>query len=84
MLKTSVADPGCLSRIRIFSIPDPHQTIEVFLHKKLFLSSWQYDPGCSSQTQILDFFLSIPDPGAKKAPDPGSVSATLLNTPFKI
>jgi hypothetical protein len=21
----SVADPGCLSRIRIFSIPDPHQ-----------------------------------------------------------
>jgi len=25
-----VADPGCLSRIRIFSIPDPHQRIQVF------------------------------------------------------
>jgi hypothetical protein len=24
---SSVADPGCLSRIRIFSIPDPHQNI---------------------------------------------------------
>ncbi len=24
---SSVADPGCLSRIRIFSIPDPHQRI---------------------------------------------------------
>ena len=23
----SVADPGCLSRIQIFSIPDPHQWI---------------------------------------------------------
>jgi hypothetical protein len=23
----SVTDPGCLSRIRIFSIPDPHQKI---------------------------------------------------------
>ena len=26
-LKMSVGDPGCLSRIRIFSIPDPHQII---------------------------------------------------------
>jgi hypothetical protein len=29
-------------------------------------------------------FLLIPDPGVKKATDPGSVSATLLNAPFKI
>jgi hypothetical protein len=27
MLTASVADPGCLSRIRLFSIPDPHQRI---------------------------------------------------------
>jgi len=27
---SSVAYPGCLSRIRLFSIPDPHQRIEVF------------------------------------------------------
>jgi hypothetical protein len=27
LLVSSVADPGFLSRIRIFSIPDPHQRI---------------------------------------------------------
>jgi hypothetical protein len=27
VVNVSVADPGCLSRIRIFSIPDPHQRI---------------------------------------------------------
>jgi hypothetical protein len=30
-----VADPGCLSRIRIFSTPDPHQRIYVFLTQKI-------------------------------------------------
>jgi hypothetical protein len=27
LVKISVADPGCSSRIRFFSIPDPHQSI---------------------------------------------------------
>ncbi len=51
----SVADQGCLSRIRLFPsrIPDPHQRISVFNPKKWFLSSRKYDPGCSSR---------IPDP----------------------
>ncbi len=52
------------SRIRIkeFKCSNP---------KKLFLSSRKYDPGYSSRIRIL-IFLSIPDPGVKKAPDPGS------------
>ncbi len=93
-LTGSVADPGCLSRIRLFSIPD--RGSDVFpsripdpncLHpgsrilikefkyfypqksKKWFLSSKKYDPGCLSR---------IPDPGVKKAPNPGSGSATLV------
>jgi hypothetical protein len=80
---SSVADPGCLSRIpdptffhpgsRIptVSIPDPGSRILIkeFKYfnpkkaKKWFLSSKKYDPGCSSR---------IPDPGVKKAPNPGS------------
>ncbi len=55
-MEFSVADPGCLSRIRI---KDP----------KLFLCSRKYDPGCLSQILI---FYPHPDPGAKKAPDLGS------------
>ncbi len=46
---------------------------------KWFLSSRKYDPGCSSRIRIPDF-LPIPDPGVKKAPDPGSGSATLDRT----
>jgi hypothetical protein len=56
----SVADPGCLSRIRLFSIPDPNclhpgsrKEFKYFNKKKLFLRSRKYDPGCSSR---------IPDP----------------------
>ncbi len=68
---TSVADPGCLSRIRLFSIPDPgselspsripnpHQRIKYFnpkkCKKKWFLSSKKYDPGCSSRIRMLTF-----------------------------
>ncbi len=71
--------PG--SRIRIFFIPDPGFRIRIkeFKYFKLFLSSWKYDPGCSSQIRIL-IYLSIPDPGVKKAPDPVYGSATLLPT----
>ncbi len=35
---------------------------------------WVVHPGSVSRIQIL--FLPIPDPGVKKAPDPGSGSAT--------
>ncbi len=63
----SVADPGCLSgsRIRIFSVQDPNffhpgsrihiKEFRYFNPKKLFLSSWKYDPGCSSRIRILIF-----------------------------
>jgi hypothetical protein len=30
------------------------------------------------------FFLPIPDPGVKKAPDPGSGSATLIIKPLEV
>ncbi len=75
---SSVADPECLSRIPVtnFFIPDPRSASKT---KKFFLSSWKYDPGCSSRIRILIFYASrIPYPGVKKAPDPGSGSATLV------
>jgi hypothetical protein len=76
--------PG--SRIRMFSIPDPGSRIRIkefkyFCPKKWFISSWKYDSGYSSRIQIPDpdhDFLSNPDPGVKKLPDPGSGSATLV------
>ncbi len=61
--------PG--SKFFLSRIPDPHQRIEVFLTKKLFPSSWKYDPGGSSRIRILIFYPSriqgskrhlIPDP----------------------
>jgi hypothetical protein len=61
-------------------IPDPNffhpgsvsKNLSIKL-KKGFLSSRKYDPGCSSRIRILTFYPSqIPDPGVKKAPDPGS------------
>jgi hypothetical protein len=70
-----IPDPGS----KRYRIPDPdlHQRIEVFSPQKLFLSSWKYDPDCSlrirTRIRILIFYPSqIPDPGVKKAPDPGS------------
>ncbi len=84
-----VADPGCLSRIRIIWIPDPNyfyprsrissQEFRYFNPKNWFLSTLKYDPICSSQIRIPNpdpDFLPIPDPGVKRAPDPGS--GTLL------
>jgi hypothetical protein len=64
-------------------IPDPGSASKnlstVFNPKKWFLSSREYDPGCSSRIPDPDAdFLPIPDPGVKKAPDPGSGSATLV------
>ncbi len=65
--QSSVADPNFFHpgfeffpfRIRIFSIPDPYQRIEVFWTKKLLLCSRKNDLGCSSQIRIPD-----PDPGS--------------------
>jgi hypothetical protein len=55
------------SRIRI--------EFKYFKPKKLFLNSRKYDPVCASRIRILIFYPSwIPDPGVKKAPDPGSVT----------
>ncbi len=82
-IATSVADPGCLSRIRMFSIPDPNffhpgsriciKKFKYFNPKNWFLSSQKYDPGCSPRIRILFFYPSqISDPGVKKhrIPDP--------------
>ncbi len=78
--------PG--SWIWLFSIPDPNsfhpgsriqiKEFKYFNPKKWFLSSREYDPGCSSRIRIQTFYPSrISDPGVKKASDPGSGSATL-------
>ncbi len=93
---TSVTDPGCLSQIRIFSIPDPGSRVKKItdpgsgspsknlsiLTRKLFLSSRENGRDVLPGSGDLDF-LPIPDPGVKKAPDPGSGSATLNFTTSK-
>jgi hypothetical protein len=57
-------------------IPEPHQRISIFHYfnpKKWFLSSREYNPACSSRIpDPYPDFLPIPDPGVKKAPEPGS------------
>jgi hypothetical protein len=63
------------SRIRIFPSRIRIKEFKHFNPKKWFLSSIKYDPGCSSRIPDPDpyFYPSrIPDPGVKKAPDPGS------------
>jgi hypothetical protein len=54
------------------------QRIIEFLPKKLSLSSQKYGFGIRDQGSGKNRFR-IPDPGFKKAPDPGSGSATLQN-----
>ncbi len=62
------------SRIRIFYTPDPHQEFKYF-RPKWFPSSWKYD---------LGFYTSrIPNPGVKKAPDPGSATLETFNNKNK-
>jgi hypothetical protein len=50
--------------------------IEFFTQKIVTMLSkiWVWDPGSGKN------LFRIPDPGVKKAPDPGSGSATLINT----
>ncbi len=53
--RRSVADPGCLSRIRVFSIPDPGSASKNFNPKKLFLKL----------SEIWSrLFIPNPDPGS--------------------
>ncbi len=80
------SDPG--SEFFPSRIPDPNifppgsasNNLSI-LTQKMFLSSRKYDLGWSFQIRIPNSdpeFLPIPDPGVKKAPVPGSGSATLL------
>ncbi len=69
ILCSSVADPGCLSRIPdpIFFHPGSRIRMKEFKYfnpEKWFQCSRKYDPGCSSRIpdQVPDF-LPIPDPG---------------------
>jgi hypothetical protein len=70
--------PGSLIPDPTFFHPGSRIHIEEFKYfnpKKSFLSSRKHDPGCSSRIRIPDpdpDFLPIPDPGVKKATDPGS------------
>jgi hypothetical protein len=75
------------SRIRTVSIPGPGSAsknssiLTPKNPKKWFLSYKKYDPGCSSRIRMLTFYPSrIPDPGVKKALDPGSESAALVDS----
>jgi hypothetical protein len=90
LLFTTVADPGFLSRIQLFSIPhpnfsipDPHKKIKKFKYfnpKKWFLSSRKYDPGCSSRFPD-PYLLPIPDPGSRGQKGTGS-RIRIRNTAF--
>ncbi len=77
------ADQGCLSRIPIFSIPNPGSALKnlsIWIQKIVSKLS-KYDPGCSSRIRFPDLdpdILLNPDPGVKKAPEPGSGSTTLI------
>jgi hypothetical protein len=80
------ADPGCLSRIRLFSSrtldpnclhPGSRIRIKGFKYfnpkklKKWFLSSGKYDPGCSSRIRMLTFYPSrIQGSKRHRIPDP--------------
>jgi hypothetical protein len=74
---TSVADPGCLSWILIFPIPDPKTATKKRGEKTYPGSRGQKVTGSRIQGSKRHW---IPDPGVKKAPDPGS--ATLVFTCF--
>jgi hypothetical protein len=73
-----IPDPNFLhpgSRTKRFPDPHPHQIISDFNPKKCFYKLSENDPESSSRIPDLDF-LPIPDPGVKKAPDPGSAILT--------
>ncbi len=76
-----IPDPG--SEFFPSRIPDPHQEFKYFNPKKWFSKVSEIrlvvHPGSGSRIRILTFYPPwIPDQGVKKAPDPGSGSATLF------
>jgi hypothetical protein len=82
----SVADPGCLSRIRIFSIPDPNlvnsgpgsSSKNLSKTQKIISKLSEYDPGCSSRIRILIFYpYRIQGSKRHRIPYTGYGSATL-------
>ncbi len=88
MLKIRDVYPG--SRIRIFSSPDPGSTSKSILTQKIDTKLSEILSGLFVHP-APDFYQSqIPDPGVKKAPDPGSGSATKIslfsvrNTAYKL
>ncbi len=54
--------------------------VQVFTQKifNMLSNIWVWDPGSGKN------LFRIPDPGVKKAPDPGSGSATLVKTVLRI
>jgi hypothetical protein len=89
----SVADSGCLSRIRIFflsrirSFPIPDRgsaskNLSIFTQKQMVLSSRKYDPCRSSRSWILTFYPSRIQ-GSKRHwipdPDPQPLEPILWN-----
>ncbi len=67
-----IPDPGSASESKNFSIFNPENCFSA-LGKII----WDVHPGSRSG------FFPIPDPGVKKAPDPGFGSATLVGLPPK-
>jgi hypothetical protein len=80
-LCSRAADPGCWSRIRILSIPDPwsYQIIKKCNPKIVFKLSEIWSGLFIPDQDFLP--IRIPDPGVKRVPDPGSGSGsgTLLS-----
>jgi hypothetical protein len=74
-----------LSRTRVKTIPGPGSGSasknSVFLTQKTVSELLEKDLRYSPRIRIS--ILPIPDPGVKKAPDPGSGSATLFISFFK-
>jgi hypothetical protein len=91
LIEISVADPGCLSRILIFSIPYPGYASKnlTILTQKMVSKLSEIWFGLCIPDPVPDF-LPILDPrsriqGSKRhrIPDPGSGSATLIEIIFK-
>jgi hypothetical protein len=57
------------------------QRIKEFFTQKIVIKLskiWVWDPRSEIRDPEKTYLFRIPDPGVKKAPDPGSGSATLL------